>query len=527
MTTTQTASAKKILFVVANPAVSPTTGWPIGFWWAELTHPYAAFTEAGYQVEIRSPAGGALQADSYSDPEDASGYSAHDLVSLGFKKSAKHRALLEATPSIADVDIAAYDAIFVAGGQSPMVTFRGNTALQRLVAGFYEAGKITALVCHGTCVLLEARLASGELLVTGKTWTGFANSEERYADELVGQRIQPFWIEDEARQLPNTRFEVAATFAPYAIRDGLLVTGQQQSSGRAAAELVIEALSGVEARGIVRRGAGVQIVRFQHPYFNANAWLVMNSTHAILIDTASNGNADGERVAAFVKRHGRELQAVILSHGHPDVFLGAKALATQFPAAKFYVARPEIVDDVVGMARTMEQYGMLSSPDLAADRFDYRALLAILPADGLRLQGAPSVTLRPWVTDAPSEFTRLTCLWMPELDTLFASDLAYNHVHAWAGLGVDRAAIAAWLRFLDGGIAAHPGTNVRVLTGHGPESDGNVLLAQRAYLTDLAALLDQGVVGAALEAELARKYPGHRGVEFQLHMTATNPAFAK
>jgi hypothetical protein len=170
---------------------------------------------------------------------------------------------------------------------------------------------------------------------------------------------------------------------------------------------------------------------------------------------------------------------------------------------------------------------MLSSPDLSADKLDYRAMIGVMPEAGLVLAGTPSVSLRPWVTTAPSEFTRLTTLWMPELATLFASDLAYNHVHAWAGLGVDRSAIAAWLGFLDRVITAHPGTEVRVLTGHGPETDGNVLLAQRAYLADLARALDTGLRGPELEAELKRRYPGHRGAEFQLHMTATNPAFER
>lgn len=233
---------KKVLLVVANPAVSPRTGWPVGFWWAELSHPYWAFVEAGYEVEIRSPDGGALQPDGFSDPEDASGYSAHDILSLGFKKSPAHAALLQDTASIEGVDPADYDAIFLAGGQSPMITFAGNLRLQALVARFYEAGKITALVCHATCVLLETRLSSGELLVTGKTWTGFADSEEAYADAFVGQRIQPFWIETEARKLPGTNFVVDQMFRPFAVRDGNLVTGQQQFSGAAAAELVIQAL---------------------------------------------------------------------------------------------------------------------------------------------------------------------------------------------------------------------------------------------------------------------------------------------
>lgn len=233
---------KRVLLIAANAAISPTTGWPVGFWWAELTHPYWAFVEAGYEVEIRSPAGGALQADGFSDPEDASGYSAQDILSLGFKKSPMHAALISDTKSIVDVDVSAYDAIFVTGGQSPMVTFPGHRALQHLVARFYEAGKVTALVCHATCLLLETRLSSGELLVAGKTWTGFADAEEQYADSFVGQRIQPFWIEQEARKLAGTNFVVDQPFREFALRDGRLITGQQQFSGAAAARAVIETL---------------------------------------------------------------------------------------------------------------------------------------------------------------------------------------------------------------------------------------------------------------------------------------------
>lgn len=237
-----TFGQKRILMIVANPGVSPTTGWPVGFWWAELTHPYWVFSEAGYAVDIVSPKGGDLIADGFSDPQDESGYSAHDIVSLGFKMSPSHAALLTGTRSISDVNLSDYDAVFVAGGQSPMVTMIDDTALHAFVSGAYEAGKIVAIVCHGTCILLKTRLSSGDLLVKGKTWTGFANSEEAYADGFVGQKIQPFWIEDEARKIGDANFVVQSMFKPFAVRDGNLITGQQQYSGAAAAELVVEAL---------------------------------------------------------------------------------------------------------------------------------------------------------------------------------------------------------------------------------------------------------------------------------------------
>ena len=236
------AKPKRVAILASNPAVSPVTGWPVGFWWAELVHPYWELSKHGYQVDIYSPDGGPLVADRWSDPRDESGYSADDILSLGFIASPTHAALVEQSSPLADLDPAAYNAVFLVGGQAPMVTFVDEPRVHQLVRDFYEAGKVTAIVCHATSVLLKATLSDGTLLVTGKTWTGFADSEEDYADEYVGQRIQPFRIEQEARKLTGTNFVVNSRFKPFAVRDGHLITGQQQYSGSAAAKLVIEAL---------------------------------------------------------------------------------------------------------------------------------------------------------------------------------------------------------------------------------------------------------------------------------------------
>ena len=189
-----------------------------------------------------SPKGGAVQGDAYSDPEDASGYSADDFISLGFKKSPRHAALLNKTKSLAEIQVQEYGAIFVIGGQSPPVTMIDDTALHQLFATFYEQGRIAAVICHGTCILLRTKLSNGQWLVDGKTWTGFANTEEQYAEQVTGRKIQPFWIETEAKKLANTRFVAGPPFSSYAVADGNLVTGQQQHSGEEAARLVIQAL---------------------------------------------------------------------------------------------------------------------------------------------------------------------------------------------------------------------------------------------------------------------------------------------
>jgi putative intracellular protease/amidase len=233
---------KRVVFVASNPTLSEQTGRPIGFWWAELSHPYWELTGRGYHVDVASPDGGKLKADQWSDPRHESRYSADDLLSLGFINSPEHLALVERSKPLAEVALDDYDAVLFIGGQGPMYTFFEDERVHRLLASFYEAGKVTAVICHATCVLLKCRLSDGRLLVEGKTWTGFANSEERVADDAVGQRIQPFWIEDEARKLERSNFVVHGRFKAHAVRDGNLITGQQQYSAPAAARLMIEAL---------------------------------------------------------------------------------------------------------------------------------------------------------------------------------------------------------------------------------------------------------------------------------------------
>jgi putative intracellular protease/amidase len=233
--------SKQILMIVANPSISTTLGWAVGFWAAELIHPYHIFTKAGLSVTIASPKGGKVEFDSLSDPRDASGYSQDDTLSLEYINQPEFMQLLENTPDITSINAADFDAIVICGGQSPMFTFRENHELADLFMQFYTANKPSAALCHGTCLLLETKLSDGSPLIKGKTITGFANSEEDYADQIVGQKIMPFRIEDEAKKL-GANFITKEAFSSHALRDGNLITGQQQNSGTETAKLVLDAL---------------------------------------------------------------------------------------------------------------------------------------------------------------------------------------------------------------------------------------------------------------------------------------------
>jgi putative intracellular protease/amidase len=240
---------KRVAIVIANPAVSTTTGWPVGFWWSELAHPYLAFTEKGYEVEVFSPEGGKCEADALSDPRDPSGYSESDLISMGFIATPNLLALVANTRPVSAVNPGNFDAILVAGGQSPMFTFAKAAALQKKFVEFYEAGKIAAVLCHGTALLAYAKLSNGEYLAKGKTVTGFANVEEDFADDAAwsmnllprDKHVMPWRIENALREI-GANYIQAGLWRGFAVRDGNLITGQQNFSGAETAAAVIAAL---------------------------------------------------------------------------------------------------------------------------------------------------------------------------------------------------------------------------------------------------------------------------------------------
>lgn len=240
---------KRIAIVIANPTTSTTTGWPVGFWWSELTHPYHVFSDVGYDVEIFSPLGGKCEADGMSDPNDTSGYSKTDLISQGFIHTPELRALVDSTQKVADINIKNFDAIMVAGGQAPMFGFEQATDLHRKFSEFFEAGKITAALCHGVAILAYAKGSDGALIAKGKTVTGFSNVEEDFADNAVwsygmlsrDKHVMPWRIEDRLKTI-GANYVQAGLWRSFAVRDGNLITGQQNFSGEETARLIVEAL---------------------------------------------------------------------------------------------------------------------------------------------------------------------------------------------------------------------------------------------------------------------------------------------
>lgn len=226
--------SKRILHVVTNVAHYADPSHPTGLWLSELTHAYDVFAVRGHEQRIVSPKGGV----SPLEPRSLK-WPLLDASAKAWLADRTRSDLLSATARPDEIDPADYDAIYFTGGHAVMWDFPDDEGLQRITHAIWERGGIVASVCHGYCGLLNTRLSSGALLVTGKRVTGFSWTEEVLAG--VASKM-PYNAEAEIKRRGALYQKALLPFVSYVVVDGRLVTGQNPWSAKATAEKVASLL---------------------------------------------------------------------------------------------------------------------------------------------------------------------------------------------------------------------------------------------------------------------------------------------
>ncbi|WP_091456480.1 type 1 glutamine amidotransferase domain-containing protein [Giesbergeria anulus] len=227
----------RILMIVTSNARLGDTGKPTGLWAEELAVPYYALVDAGVEVTLASPAGGPTPID----PGSLKPMGENDPVVERFLADAALQARIAATSKAADWDGAQFDAVFFPGGHGTMWDLPHDAGVTRAVERAFAARKLIASVCHGAAGLVTALRPDGQSIVKGLRVNAFTDAEE----VAVGlETVVPFLLETRLRQLGG-KFEGAANWQPFAIRDGQLITGQNPQSSHLVALELLAALRGV------------------------------------------------------------------------------------------------------------------------------------------------------------------------------------------------------------------------------------------------------------------------------------------
>lgn len=223
-------TSNRVLLVVSGYGLDGGKTRP-GFEMDELTQAYAVFKDNGLQVDIASPAGGAVVADEFDRNKP---------YNNRFLTDPEAAAKLTTTRSLVSVGKEKYAAIFVIGGKGSMFDLPINTELKTLLASTYEAGGVIGAVCHGPAVLMNVPLKNGKSLLEGRSVTGFTNEEET----MFGKGWLPAFpvLLENGLRGSGAKFSEAPIMLNHVVVDGRLVTGQNPYSTAAAAEAVVRAM---------------------------------------------------------------------------------------------------------------------------------------------------------------------------------------------------------------------------------------------------------------------------------------------
>ena len=221
----------KVLFIISSSDTA--------FWLSEVTHPFWHLAERGVEVDFASPQGGKVVYDPYSDPYFEHSTEAEDLVSKGFLSDKKLVTKLETTLKLSDVDLRRYDAVHVAGGRGATFDLYPNADVKKALEYFWAKDKVVGAICHGA-------IALGNIpdRIRGRRTTGYTLEGDRALQQMFGSGfVIPHYPQTVLEEAGSDYSRVGAN-DPYVIRDGKLVTGQNQQSASEYALTLLHTMTG-------------------------------------------------------------------------------------------------------------------------------------------------------------------------------------------------------------------------------------------------------------------------------------------
>lgn len=253
---------------------------------------------------------------------------------------------------------------------------------------------------------------------------------------------------------------------------------------------------------------------------SVNSYLFSNGESILVMDVLRNSQEAG-LLAQKIKSKGLPLTHILITHGHPDHYIGMDCLKKEFPEAQIVVSRSEIKQDIINFSHWMESIGWLDQePHLKPksakhpEGFDYENLIEVLDEDRFTLVGGGTLELNNHYL--PAEAEHLTTVYSKDLNAFFTSDFCYNGVHLWLGQGVDTTHIANWKSQLESFKARFQNTEVVIYPGHGAAADVQLFDLVLRYIADFERTIAKATSKEAAISSMKALYPDWEQADFLL-----------
>lgn len=228
----------------------------------ETVVPVQALIAAGYDVVLATPKGPKPHIDEVSAlAQHFGGDEAAFQRALAFWATDPSMNQGRTLRSVIEEGLDNYAAVFIPGGQAPVVDLMQDSEVGEILRHFHARQKPTALLCHGPIALAAAVPAAREFraaLIAGDTakaaqlaqgWpyagykmTVFSTTEDIVIEDKILHAKLYFYMDD-ALGIAGGQVSTTADFEPHVIEDRELITGQNPRSDHPIAAKLIQALS--------------------------------------------------------------------------------------------------------------------------------------------------------------------------------------------------------------------------------------------------------------------------------------------
>ncbi|WP_051563824.1 MBL fold metallo-hydrolase [Enterovibrio calviensis] len=251
-----------------------------------------------------------------------------------------------------------------------------------------------------------------------------------------------------------------------------------------------------------------------------NSYLFSNGESLVVMDLQRSTD-EAKKLSEVIKAKKLPLTHLLISHGHPDHYIGMDWLLKEFPDAKVVVANEDIKKDIIGFSTWMESVGWLDAEpalkpksDKNPNGFDYENNISVLSGETLSLVGGGELALTTQYL--PMEAEHITTVYVEDINGLFTSDFGYNKVHLWMGQGVTNAHVNNWKTQLAELKERYTELNPTVYPGHGAPSDIGLFSAMITYIDDFQKITATAASKEEAMAEMEKRYPEYKEAGFLL-----------
>lgn len=231
--------------------------------------------------------------------------------------------------------------------------------------------------------------------------------------------------------------------------------------------------------------------------FGVASVIVSGKTDAILID-AQFTLVDAETVADQIKRSGKKLTTIYISHGDPDFYFGLEVFKRFFPEVTAYATAATVEHIKATAQKKLEVWGGRLGKALTSNI----VLPQVLQGSTIELEGQKLEII------GLEEFPSKTFVWIPSMKSVLGGINVFgNTFHLWMADAQTTEARTKWISILDKITALRPDVVIPAHANDGAAFDLTSVKHTKNYIQSYEEALKTNKTSEALISAMKAKYP--------------------